>query len=119
MLTLICGARFAFADSSVDENQASPRFNLIYEPIESTALHAGYSRYFTPPALENVQSTTVAKFNGTSNESEVKEGSPARSERADYFDAGITHKLLPGLQIGVDGYYKRSQNQLDDGFFGQ
>ena len=118
-VTLNFGARFDLVDSFVDENQASPRVNLIYEPIESTTLHAGYARYFTPPALENVQSTTVAKFNGTSNESEIKEGSSARSERADYFDAGITHKLLPGLQVGVDGYYKTAKNQLDDGFFGQ
>jgi outer membrane cobalamin receptor len=117
-VTLNFGARFDLIDSFVDENQVSPRVNAIYQPLETTALHIGYSRYFTPPALENVNNTSIAKFNGTSNESEVKSGDLARSERADYFDAGVTHKLLPGLQVGVDGYYKKAKNQLDDGFFG-
>jgi outer membrane receptor protein involved in Fe transport len=118
-VTINFGARFDLVDSFVDENQASPRVNLIYQPTESTALHAGYARYFTPPALENVNATTVTKFEGTSNASEVEQATPARSERADYFDAGITHKLFPGLQLGVDGYYKKAKNQLDDGLFGQ
>jgi hypothetical protein len=117
-VTLNFGARFDLIDSFVDENQASPRVNAIYQPLESTALHVGYSRYFTPPALENVNNTSIPKFDGTSNESEVKSGDVARSERADYFDAGVTHKLLPGLQVGVDGYYKKAKNQLDDGLFG-
>ena len=25
----------------------------------------------------------------------------------------------PGFQVGLDGYYKRAKNQLDDGLFGQ
>jgi len=118
-VTINFGARFDLIDSFVDENQASPRVNIIYQPLESTALHAGYARYFTPPALENFNNQSVHKFDGTSNESEVKTGDPARSERADYFDVGITHKLFPGLQVGVDGYYKKARNQLDDGLFGQ
>ena len=118
-VTINYGARFDLVDSFVDENQVSPRVNLIYEPTKSTALHAGYSRYFTPPALENVNSSTLTKFSGTSNGSEVEKADLARSERANYFDAGITHKLLPGLQFGVDGYYKQAKNQLDDGLFGQ
>ena len=32
---------------------------------------------------------------------------------------GISQKLAPGLQVGVDGYYKTAVNQLDDGLFGQ
>src|ERR1051326_4755856 len=117
-VTLNFGARFDLIDSFVDENQASPRVNAIYQPLESTALHIGYARYFTPPALENVNNSSITKFDGTSNESEVKTGDLARSERSDYFDAGVTHKLLPGLQVGVDGYYKKAKNQLDDGLFG-
>ena len=42
-----------------------------------------------------------------------------KAERANYFDAGISQKLAPGLQVGVDGYYKNAVNQLDDGLFGQ
>ena len=49
-VTLNYGARFDVFYSSFDkENQPSPRVNLIYQPTKATTLHAGYSRYFTPP----------------------------------------------------------------------
>jgi hypothetical protein len=41
---------------------------LIYEPTDSTTLHAGDARYFTPP-LENINSSTIQKFDNTSNAS--------------------------------------------------
>jgi outer membrane receptor protein involved in Fe transport len=119
-LTLNYGARFDEYYSSFDhENQPSPRANLIYQPTDKTTLHTGYSRYFTPPPLENVPASTVALFNGTSNQSAVQQDDPVKAERANYFDAGISQKLAPGLQVGVDGYYKEARNQLDDGLFGQ
>jgi outer membrane receptor protein involved in Fe transport len=119
-LTVNYGARFDVFNSSFDnENQLSPRLNLIYTPTESTTLHAGYSRYFTPPPVEDVSGSTVAKFVGTSNASATTQDDPVKAERTDYFDAGISQKLAPGLQVGVDGYYKYAHNQLDDGLFGQ
>lgn len=119
-LTLNVGLRWDYyAATFLNANQASPRVNLIYEATESTALHAGYSRYFTPPPLENVNSTTVNKFVGTSNASASTEDDPVRAERANYFDAGVSQKIIPGLQVGLDGYYKNARDQLDDGLFGQ
>jgi outer membrane receptor protein involved in Fe transport len=119
-LTLNFGARFdIYSSSADDENQLSPRVNLIYQPLKTTSLHAGYSRYFTPPPLETVPSSDIAAFNGTSAAQPITSGSPVKAERANYYDAGITHQLLPGLTLGVDGYYKTAQDQLDDGFFGQ
>ncbi len=119
-VTLNYGARFDLYASSFDhENQPSPRVNAIYQPTDATTLHAGYARYFTPPPLENVPATSVAAFNGTSNASQTDQDDPVKAERANYFDAGISQKLAPGLQVGVDGYYKNSKNQLDDGLFGQ
>jgi outer membrane receptor protein involved in Fe transport len=119
-LTLNYGARLDEFDSSFDnEDQLSPRLNLIYEPTDSTTLHAGYARYFTPPPVENVSGSTVAGFGGTSNASAVTLDDPVRAERANYLDAGITQKIGPELQFGLDGYYKRASNQLDDGLFGQ
>jgi outer membrane receptor protein involved in Fe transport len=119
-LTINYGARFDEFCSSFDkENQASPRINFIYTPTDSTTLHAGYARYFTPPPVEDVSGGSVAKFDGTSNASGTDQDDPVKAERANYFDAGITQKLAPGLQVGVDGYYKQAKNQLDDGLFGQ
>ena len=122
-ITLNYGTRFDLYDSSFDhENQVSPRANLIYQPTDATTLHAGYARYFTPPPLENVSSGNVNQFNGTANEFPAGPNapdSPARTERANYFDAGLSQKLAQGLQVGVDGYYKYAKQQLDDGLFGQ
>jgi len=119
-LTLNLGARFDVFDSSFDnEARLSPRLNLIWQPTGSMTLHAGYSRYFTPPPMEDVPGSTVAKFDGTSNASATDQDDPVRAERSDYFDAGIAQKLALGWQMGLDGYAKRAKNQLDDGLFGQ
>jgi outer membrane receptor protein involved in Fe transport len=119
--TVNYGARFDVFNSSFDnENQISPRINFIYNPTDATTLHAGYARYFTPPPIENVSGGDVALFNGTSNASAPgTPDDPVKAERSNYFDAGITQKLAPGLQVGVDGYYKEAKNHLDDGLFGQ
>jgi outer membrane receptor protein involved in Fe transport len=119
-VTLNFGARFDVFNSSFDnENQVSPRVNLVYQPAGSTTLHAGYSRYFTPPPVENVSGGTLAKFDGTSNAAATDQDDPVKAERADYFDAGITQKLTPQFNVGLDGYYKSAKDQLDDGLFGQ
>ena len=119
-LTINFGARFDTFDSSFDhEGQVSPRVNAILKASDSTTLHAGYARYFTPPPVENVPGSTVAEFNGTSNASQVTQDDPVKAERSDYFDAGISQSLAPGFQVGLDGYYKSARNQLDDGLFGQ
>jgi outer membrane receptor protein involved in Fe transport len=119
-LTLNFGARLDRYDSTLDtEGQLSPRVNLILEASDTTTLHAGYSRYFTPPPLENVPGSALAHFSGTSNAAATTLDDPVRSERADYLDAGITQKVGQGLQLGLDAYYKSARNQLDDGLFGQ
>jgi outer membrane receptor protein involved in Fe transport len=119
-LTLNYGARFDEYYGTYDrENQPSPRVNLIYQPTDATTLHAGYSRYFTPPPLENVPAGNITVFNGTSNQSAVQQDDDVKAERANYFDAGISQKVTKHLQLGVDGYYKNARDQIDDGLFGQ
>src|SRR4029077_8040006 len=44
--------------------------------------------------------------------------SPIKNESAQYFDAGVTQDIVPGLKVGVDLYYKHSRNLLDEGQFG-
>jgi hypothetical protein len=119
-LTFNYGCRFDVYSSTYDfETQFCPRFNAVYKATDSTTLHAGYAHYFTPPPLENVPAGDITAFNGTSAESQVGYGSTVQAERSDYYDGGITQTILPGWQVGVDGYYKQAKNQLDDGFFGQ
>jgi len=118
-LTLNFGGRFDVVNAYVDESQFSPRINLVYQPADKTTLHLGYARYFTPPPLELVQQGSVAKFTGTTNASEITDSSAVKSERAHYFDIGVTQKITPEFQVGLDGYYKIAKNQLDEGQFGQ
>jgi len=122
-VTINYGARFdEYYSTFYKGNQPSPRANIIWQPTDSTTLHAGYARYFTPPPLENVSSGNVNQFDGTANESPAGPNAPnnvVQAERANYFDAGISQKITKNLQVGVDGYYKEAQEQLDDGLFGQ
>jgi hypothetical protein len=118
-LTINFGGRLDFVNAFVNENQLSPRLNIVYEPWTGTAFHVGYARYFTPPPLENVDQSTIAKFAGTTNESAITKDSPVTAERAHYFDAGVTQKITKEFNIGLDGYYKSSHSTLDEGQFGQ
>ena len=118
-LTINFGGRLDFVNAFADENQLSPRLNVVYQPWASTTLHVGYARYFTPPPLEAVPETTIAKFAGTTNESAITKDTAVKSERAHYFDAGITQKIMDGWNVGLDGYYKSSHSTLDEGQFGQ
>lgn len=118
-LTINFGGRFDVVNAFADENQLSPRLNVVYEPFKGTTLHAGYARYFTPPPLESVSQSTIAKFTGTTNESAITKDSPVTSERAHYFDVGATQKIAEGFQVGIDGFYKSSHSTLDEGQFGQ
>ncbi|PYK37159.1 MAG: TonB-dependent receptor [Verrucomicrobia bacterium] len=118
-LTINFGGRLDFVNAFADENQLSPRINVVYKPFDWTTLHAGYARYFTPPPLEAVPQSTIAKFAGTTNGSAITLDSAVTSERAHYFDAGVTQKIMEGWNAGLDGFYKSSHSTLDEGQFGQ
>src|SRR5947207_12814501 len=112
-MTINFVGRIDIAKTIKTESQFSPRINIVYTPWSATTFHAGYARYFTPPPLENVDQSTIAKFTGTTNESAITLDSPVKAERAHYFDAGVTQKIGDGLQLGIDGFYKHARNGLD------
>ncbi len=116
-LTVNYGGRFDSVSAYVNEQQFSPRLNVIYNATQKTTLHAGYARYFTPPPTELVSTSDLALFAGTTNAA-TGLNSPVRSERDDYLDAGLTHQLTNTLSLGADAFYKRSTNTLDEGQFG-
>jgi hypothetical protein len=118
-LTINLGGRLDFVNAFADENQLSPRINIVYEPWKGTAFHAGYSRYFTPPPLDAVPQIALAKFAGTTIAPEINKDSPVKSERAHYFDAGATQKIAEGFTVGIDGFYKSAHSVLDEGQFGE
>lgn len=117
-LTINFGGRLDFENAFAKENQLSPRLNIVYKPWDLTTLHIGYARYFTPPPLEAVPQSTLAKFAGTTNAPAITQDSPVTAERAHYFDAGLTQKIMEGWTAGVDAFYKSSHSLLDEGQFG-
>lgn len=40
------------------------------------------------------------------------------AKHANYFDAGAQQRIIEGLTVGVDGYYKLSRDLIDEGQFG-
>jgi outer membrane receptor for ferrienterochelin and colicins len=116
-LTLNYGLRFDQVDAFRKENQLSPRVNLVWKPLEATTLHAGYARYFSPPPFELVASTAFAKFVGTSAEAPGTQNDLPASERDNYFDVGVQQKI-GRLSLGIDTYYKKAKNLVDEGQFG-
>jgi outer membrane receptor protein involved in Fe transport len=117
-LTVNYGARFDQIYQYLDKHQLSPRINLVYKPLEGTAVHLGYARYFTPAPLELIAPVTLGKFLNTTGAPNSLIDNTVKPERANYFDAGIIQKIGPDLQIGVDGYYKRANDLIDEGQFG-
>jgi len=117
-LTMNYGARFDDMEQYVSANQLSPRLGFVYKATDTTTLHAGYARYFTPPPMELVSNTDIAKFSDTTGASPVTEDSLVKPERSHNFDVGASQKLGDGWQIGLDGYYKLVQDLLDEGQFG-
>ena len=118
-LTLNYGLRYDKVAAFTQENQWSPRLNLAYKLSPATALHAGFSRYFTPPPQELAAQSSIDKYANTSNQAQVAISDNARAERSDYYDIGVSQQLSSKLTLSADAYYKRIRNLLDEGQFGQ
>ncbi|KAA0069313.1 TonB-dependent receptor [Rhodanobacter sp. T12-5] len=100
------------------ESQLSPRLGLAWQATDSTTVHAGYSRYFTPPATEMIASSNIAKFDGTTNAVTDSGNNTPLAERSDYFDVGISRNIGLSWTVGVDAYYRKVQRLQDEGQFG-
>jgi len=118
VLVMNYGARFDHFTAFTNGSQLSPRVNFVWQAAENTTLHAGYSRFFSPPPFELVGSTTVQKFVNTTFEPTVKQDDPVKAERSNYYDVGLEQNLSKALTVGVDGYYKQAIHLIDEGQFG-
>jgi outer membrane receptor protein involved in Fe transport len=117
-LTLNSGLRFDGVNEFTSQTQLSPRVNLVMKATDETTVHAGYSRYFVPPPFELVTPTAISLFNNTTNAPAVQQDDTVRAERSHYFDVGVNQIIVPGLTVGLDGYYKLARNLIDEGQFG-
>jgi len=125
-LTFNYGLRFDQFFGYRDENQFSPRANLVWTPAPGTTFHAGYARYFSPPPFELVANETVQKFTTpipgqpgvtTTAAPPLAADTTPFAERAHYFDVGVSQRF-GAFTATVDSYYKRSNHLIDEGQFG-
>ncbi len=116
-VTLNFGGRFDHYCGYRCEEQLSPRVNVVWQPTSRTTVHLGYARYFSPPPFENVATTSVGQFAGTSAAAPSLTDTTPFAERQNYFDAGIQQKIGP-VSVSLDGYYRTSKNLVDEGQFG-
>ncbi|MES3012183.1 MAG: TonB-dependent receptor [Pseudomonadota bacterium] len=117
-LTVNYGIRYDKVDTIVSESQWSPRVGAVYQLGPDTRVHAGYARYFTPPPTEKIDTTSVAKFLGTTNALPSDANTAVRSERSNYFDLGVSHQLTPQITLGADAYHRDVKHLQDEGQFG-
>lgn len=118
VLTLNYGLRADSVSQHTHESQLSPRVNAVWKPVEGTAIHAGYSRYFVPPPFELVSPTSIALLANTTAAPSVTQDATVKAERSNYFDVGVSQIIIPHLTVNLDGYYKKAVNLIDEGQFG-
>ncbi len=119
-LTLNAGLRFDQMYQYVNANQFSPRVSLTWKPFDGTTFHAGYARNFTPPPQVVAAPVNLALVQNTTQQPAVATNDPVLPERSHVFDIGVVQKIyaIPGVEVGIDGYYKIARDLLDDGQFG-
>jgi outer membrane receptor protein involved in Fe transport len=116
--TVNYGLRFDKFTAYTADKQVSPRLNVVWQALVDTTVHAGYSRYLSPPPFELVGGKDVALFAPTSSPPLSPNAAPPQAEHANYYDAGVQQKVTHQLTIGLDTYYKQSTNLVDEGQFG-
>ncbi len=117
-LTVNYGVRYDQYGAYSRGDQVSPRLNAVWTPWDGTVIHAGYSRYFSPPPIELVSNTDISLFANTTNAPAITTANTPQVERADYYDTGFTQQIGTELKVGVDSFYKMSKDMIDEGQFG-
>jgi outer membrane receptor protein involved in Fe transport len=116
-VTINVGGRYDQVATVSDERQFSPRAGAVVDLSSTTRVHAGYARYFTPPPTEKIDTTSVARFAGTTNALPSDANLAVRAERSNYFDLGVEQQF-GRLTLGVDGYWRDVRHLQDEGQFG-
>lgn len=100
-----------------EESQLSPRVGMLWQATDSTTVHAGYSRYFTPPQTELISNESIQAFANTTNAVLNYGNNTPLTERSNYFDVGVQQNI-GDWTLGLDSYYRKVDRLQDEGQFG-
>jgi outer membrane receptor protein involved in Fe transport len=100
------------------ESQLSPRIGVVWQATDSTTVHAGYSRYFTPPANELISNEDINAFANTTNAVQNYGNNTPLAERSNYYDLGVQQNIGSNWTVGLDAYYRDVSRLQDEGQFG-
>lgn len=118
-LTFDLGVRFDGYHFLVDENFVSPRLGVAYRIAKSkTVLHAGYNRFFSTPALENLLLSSAEEARifspaGEEGAGDEDKGAPIRPSREWQVNGGFQQQLGRYLRLDADFYYRRFKDSAD------
>ncbi|HSY08562.1 MAG TPA: TonB-dependent receptor [Steroidobacteraceae bacterium] len=118
VLVVNYGVRFDHYSAFSSGSQLSPRVNFVWQAAENTTVHAGYSRFFSPPPFELVGSESLQKFANTTAAPQVLQDDPVKAERSNYYDLGVQQVITKAVTLGIDSYYKQATDLIDEGQFG-
>ncbi|HTV85110.1 MAG TPA: TonB-dependent receptor [Dyella sp.] len=116
--TLNYGLRGDRYEAFREESQLSPRVGVVWQATDSTTVHAGYSRYFTPPQTELISTENIAQFANTTNAVKDYGNNTPLTERSNYYDLGVQQNIGPHWTVGLDNYYRQVDRLQDEGQFG-
>ena len=117
-LVINYGLRFDKFTAFTSDKQLSPRLNVVWQALDDTTVHAGYSRYMSPPPFELVGGRDIGLFINTTSPPLTPQAASPLAEHANYYDLGVQQKITQAFTVGVDTYYKQSVNLIDEGQFG-
>lgn len=116
--TLNYGLRGDEYEAFRTESQLSPRIGVVWQATDSTTVHAGYSRYFTPPANELISNEDINTFANTTNAVQNYGNNTPLAERSNYYDLGVQQNFGSNWTVGLDAYYRDVSRLQDEGQFG-
>ena len=87
-------------------------------PSRARRCTPAYARYFTPPPTELVSVSTIEKFEDTTGAPASNGNGTPTVDAIICFDVGITQQVPPGFTVGIDSYYKKACDLIDEGQFG-
>ena len=103
------GVRVDHYSLLVSATHASPRINLAVQVGDNGVLHASYNRFFVPPPIEGVLSSSAGL---TATISEIGVAlPPLEPTTEDQFELGASGVAGP-LHLALTGYYRTTDNPV-------